>query len=67
MDSFYMPETTDMDVQHHGSTPSRPLTMAFVACQEEITDTYETGEALRNGTLFPELDKPFTGRREVLI
>lgn len=40
-----------------------PLAMAYVPWQhfEEIFDNLE--EAYRTGTIFPELDMPFTGRR----
>ncbi len=40
-----------------------PLAMAYVPWQH-ITKVYENLEqAYRTGTIFPELDKPFTGRR----
>jgi len=40
-----------------------PLGMAYVPLQESI-DMYENLEkGYRNGTIFPTLDKPFTGRR----
>ena len=41
----------------------RPLAMAFITPQPQITNVYSTTEALRAGTLFPELNKPFTGKR----
>jgi hypothetical protein len=41
----------------------RPLAMAYVMPQPQISNTYPAAEAVRKGTLFPELDKPFTGRR----
>jgi len=40
------------------------LAMAYVPDQE-WGDLYDEAIALQRGTLFPELDKPFTGRRQV--
>lgn len=37
------------------------LAMAFVNMQP-ITEIYGVDDALKNGTLFKNLDKPFTGR-----
>ena len=37
-----------------------PLTMAYVPYQRTI-DCYNEEEALRRGTLYPALDKPFYG------
>ena len=34
--------------------------MAYVPSQQ-FTKTYDPNRALRAGTIFPELDKPFTG------
>lgn len=39
-----------------------PLAMAYVPMQP-LESTYEQDEALKAGTLFPNLDKPFLGRR----
>ena len=39
---------------------SLPLAMAYVPWQQ-FTRTYDPNRALRAGTIFPELDKPFTG------
>ena len=38
-----------------------PLTMAYVPMQT-FKDVYEPMTALANGTLFPELNKPFKGK-----
>lgn len=38
-----------------------PLTMAYVPFQT-IEGTYSKDEALKAGTLFPNLDKPFLGK-----
>lgn len=35
--------------------------MAYVPWQN-FTRAYEPGQALQAGTIFPELDKPFTGK-----
>jgi hypothetical protein len=37
--------------------------LVFITPQAQITDVLDAGAALRAGTLFPELNKPFTGRR----
>ena len=39
-----------------------PLAMAYVPWQE-FGCTYEPAQALHAGTIFPELDKPFYGRK----
>jgi hypothetical protein len=41
----------------------RPLAMVFITPQSQITNVYAAEEALRAGTLFPELYKPFIGKR----
>lgn len=38
-----------------------PVAMAYVPWQN-FNKTYEPQKALKVGTIFPELDKPFTGR-----
>ena len=43
-----------------------PLTMAYVPWQN-FECTYEPAQALKVGTIFPELDKPFYGRRGVRL
>ncbi len=48
----------------HGKTPALPknpqLAMAYVPFQTEFI-TYDEMKALKEGTLFPCLDKPFHG------
>ena len=39
-----------------------PLAMAYVPFQQ-IEGTYDQDEALKMGTLFPNLNKPFLGRK----
>ena len=41
-----------------------PIAMAYVPCQKFST-TYDLNYALRVGTVFPELCKPFCGKRGV--
>jgi len=38
------------------------LAMAYVPPQPQITHVYKTDVALKQGTLFPDLDKPFLGK-----
>ncbi|EET59292.1 hypothetical protein BRYFOR_08814 [Marvinbryantia formatexigens DSM 14469] len=40
-----------------------PLAMAYVPWQPAFNDTFPLCRALQNGTIFPELCKPFCGRR----
>lgn len=40
-----------------------PVAMAYVPWQQLCNVYEDLDEALQNGTLFPELNKPFTGRR----
>lgn len=44
-----------------GSLNCLPLAMAYVPMQR-LGSIYSPEQALRKGTLFPELDKPFCGR-----
>lgn len=41
-----------------------PLAMAYVPWQR-FGQTYDPSKALCTGTIFPELDKPFCGKRGV--
>ena len=47
---------------HHNTMPTFPddiaLAMAYIPWQE-LQDVYEPETALKNGILFPELNKPF--------
>ncbi len=40
------------------------VTMAYIPFQQQPVVYAEEKTALMNGTAFPELNKPFTGRRE---
>jgi hypothetical protein len=46
-------------VYRHGELP---LAMAYIPPQPPITHVYKPDVALKQGTLFPNLDKPFLGR-----
>ncbi len=41
---------------------NKPVAIAYVNWQK-FSKTYEPQKALERGTIFPELDKPFTGRK----
>lgn len=57
-------ETQNMGYSKFSNTllKNLPLAMAYVPFQK-IEGTYTQEEALKAGTLFPNLDKPFLGRR----
>ena len=40
-----------------------PVAMAYVPIQQAPVLYENLGKAFHRGTIFPELDKPFTGRR----
>ena len=40
-----------------------PLAMAFIPFQQGIQNMYSPQKGLQAGTMFPDLDKPFTGRK----
>ncbi|MEE0918688.1 MAG: spore coat associated protein CotJA [Lachnospiraceae bacterium] len=40
-----------------------PVAMAYVPWQKDSKMYENLGEAFKIGTIFPELNKPFTGRR----
>ena len=40
------------------------VTMAYIPFQQNPVVYAEEEKSLQNGTAFPELNKPFTGRRE---
>lgn len=57
-------EKDDMEKSYMEFTKSqqKPLAMAYVPWQY-FTRAYEPQAALKKGTIFPELDKPFTGKK----
>ena len=42
---------------------SRPLAMAYIQPQQQISNVFSAIDGLRVGALFPELYKPFLGRQ----
>lgn len=42
-----------------------PIAMAYVPWQKLCTIYENLEEAYKAGTIFPDLDKPFTGRRTI--
>ena len=56
--------TATMPSKDFGATrlDDLPVAMAYVPMQK-LGEKYTEDTALKNGTLFPELDKPFLGRR----
>lgn len=64
----YLDELANIDAQVTaalvGSDCSQVLAMAYVPIQS-WGDLYDESLALTKGTLFPDLDKPFTGRKQV--
>lgn len=62
----YIPHGMNMRWEELDRMQDKPtLAIARVIPQSNITQAYDTGTALKQGTLFPELDKPFMGRRGV--
>lgn len=60
-------ESLDINVMCHDTNRScgdMVLAMAYVPDQK-WGDLYDECVALQRGTLFPDLDKPFTGRKQV--
>lgn len=45
----------------HDAAECRSIAMAYVPWQH-FSRTYELEQAIETGTIFPELDKPFTGK-----
>ena len=62
-----MPESCDDDCNRgRDMLYGMPLAMGYVPWQN-FECTYEPAQALQVGTIFPELDKPFYGRRGVRL
>lgn len=57
-------ERTARSCQQTFDMNNMPIAMAYVPWQHFHT-TYEVDKALAYGTIFPELNKPFYGRRGV--
>lgn len=60
--SCHMPGPTSENREMFEHLQHFPLAMAYVPCQEFVT-TFDLCHALSVGTIFPELCKPFCGRR----
>ena len=48
--------------ENHDVWAEYPIAMAYVPWQH-LESVYEPDCALKNGTIFPELNKPFLGKR----
>ena len=59
MDTNIMPSGIYDRPEHRQTLP----VMAYVTPQMRVGNVYGAEEALRMGTLFPELNKPFNGKR----
>lgn len=57
-----MPNETEDCKKERDDMRHMPLTMAYVPWQR-FECTYEPVQGLHEGTIFPELNKPFYGRR----
>ena len=60
--SCHLPSTACKDSAIYTHADQLPPTMAYVPCQKFST-TYDPDYALKVGTVFPELCKPFCGKR----
>ncbi|MBE6740819.1 MAG: spore coat associated protein CotJA [Ruminococcaceae bacterium] len=57
-----MPTFLDKDKKKRPALPKdASVTMAYIPLQETL-ESYSADKALEEGTLFPELNKPFKGR-----
>ena len=54
---------TDIPQSNCFSQKTLSLAMAYVIMQPEVKSVYNPEDALKQGTLFPELDKPFLAYR----
>lgn len=59
-----MPERTGSATEMFSHTDHLALAMAYVPCQK-FENTYDLCYALKAGSIFPELCKPFCGKRGV--
>ncbi|WP_243875010.1 spore coat associated protein CotJA [Blautia obeum] len=60
--SCRMPSAPSRDSEMYTHIDEMQIAMAYVPCQKFST-TYDLGYALNVGTVFPELCKPFCGKR----
>ena len=59
-----MPGSASAYGEMYGHVDHMEPAMAYVPCQK-FTDTYDLSYALNVGTIFPQLCKPFCGKRGV--
>jgi len=61
-EELFMPTFLDKDKKKRPALPKdASVTMAYIPLQETL-ESYSADKALEEGTLFPELNKPFKGR-----
>ncbi len=53
---------SSMEIKNNTELKNLPLTMVYIPFQQ-LDKKYSESEALKAGTLFPELDKPFLGKK----
>ena len=59
-----MPDSSSRDREMYQHVDHMEPAMAYVPCQE-FTNTYDLCYALNVGTIFPQMCKPFCGKRGV--
>lgn len=57
-----IPDTVTKNAEMYTHVEHLEPAMAYVPCQQ-LTNTYDAGYALNVGTIFPQLCKPFCGKR----
>ena len=57
------PRTDDTCMAKRDAYGNKPLAMAYVPWQKNFKMYENLDEAFKTGTIFPELNKPFLGRR----
>ena len=57
-----MPGMSSASTALYRQVDSMPVAMAYVPCQK-FTECFDQCRALRAGTIFPDLCKPFCGKR----
>lgn len=60
--SCQLPGVKSNDPEMYTHIDQMEPTMAYIPCQK-FTTVYDLGYALKEGTVFPQLCKPFCGRR----
>ena len=57
-----IPDTVTKNAEMYTHVEHLEPAMAYVPCQQ-LTNTYDAGYALNVGTIFPQLCKPFCGKK----